>query len=139
VTLVQTLYCQGNDSQCWKAFVRSAVSTDQLYLAARACGWQARPGGPDLCVECKEKAKAARRKPGTCASCEFQVEVEFRDSLGHDNLGHRTANTLASHGVRTWAALLDLKAPTLRKLGGLGDGAQTRIAWAQHHPKERFV
>lgn len=139
MTLVQTLYCQGNNNDCWKSIVRSHVSTDELYLAARACGWQARPGGPDLCVECRAAAKAAGRKPGTCPTCVSGVPVEFRDSLGHDILGHRTANTLASFGITTWEALLALKAPTMRKMDGLGDMSQTRVAWAQAHPKERFV
>ena len=138
MTIVQTLYCQGKDNRCWQAFVRATCNTDDVYVAARACGWQARPGGPDLCAACRKAVQVERERPGTCPACLDNEPVEFRDSLGHDNAGHRTANTLAAQGVTTWDALLDLKAPQMRKLRGLGDIARERITWAQEHPKERY-
>jgi hypothetical protein len=138
MTLVQTLYCQGRENRCWQSFVRATGKTMDLYTAARACGWQARPGGPDLCPACSKEEALERTVAGTCPACLDFVRVEFRDSLGHDNAGHRTGNTLASEGIVTWEGLLALPAPRMRKIRGLGDIGQDRIRWAQRHPKERY-
>lgn len=137
MTLVQTLYCQGKNNRCWQSLVRITTDADLVYTTARACGWQARPGGPDLCAACRKEAELERQPPGTCPLCADFAPLEFRDSLGHDNAGHRTGNNLASQGITTWDALLALQAPHLRKLRGLGDVALQRIAWAQEHPKEK--
>lgn len=139
MTLVQTVYCQGNDNRCWQALARTTNSTDSLYTAARAFGWQARPGGPDLCPSCKKDAMEELARPRSCPGCVIFPHVEFRDSLGHDSTGHRTTNTLVGQGITTWDQLLALRAPHLRKMRGLGDMARERIIWAQEHPKEKFA
>lgn len=134
ILITTTLQCQGKAGACTATVTAGHVTAAELRSSARAGGWKAaNDGSKDLCPACAGPAPA-----GTCDICREHAEVEYRDVLGHDGLGHRLANLLASHGVVTFTQLLELTPPRLRKMRGLGEGGAGRIAWAQNNPTERF-
>jgi len=133
ITVTTTLRCQGKAGACTATLVSGDVPHSQLRTTARAGGWKAdNDGSKDLCPAC-----AGPPPVGTCETCREHAEVEFRDALGHDGLGHRLANLLASEGVVTFTQLMELTPPRLRKMRGLGEQGAGRIAWAQNDPTGR--
>lgn len=131
ITTTHTLTCQGLAGHCPASMSTSTGTPNTLRTAARRAGWSTvgrAGGGRDTCPDC-----TAAPPPGTCHACRDHHPVEFRDGLRHDPVGHRLANLLASEDVTTVADLLDLSAPRLRKMRGLGTTGAARIAWAQNH------
>lgn len=134
ITMRATMRCQGKAGACLATVHADHVTAAQLRAQARAGGWQAENDGTkDLCPSCSGPVPE-----GCCPLCRDHAEVEYRDALGHDGLGHRIANLLASHGIVTWTQFLALSAPQLRKVRGLGEGGFGRIGWAQNNPNERY-
>jgi hypothetical protein len=127
------LQCQGKAGACLASLTMNEGTPTLIRRQAETGGWKApQHGGKDLCPAC-----AGPPPVGTCPTCRDHAEVEYRDALGHDGVGHRVANLLASHGVVTWQHLLDLSPPKLRKIKGLGQTGAGRIGWAQNNPNER--
>lgn len=141
MTLELILRCQGRGGRCAMSFVRTASTPKDIRNAARAGGWScAHNGSRDLCPLCTA-ARAAHGEepaPGTCTRCHRGPVLEFRDSIGHDGLGHQVGNLLASQGITTWDKLNGLSMQTMFAIPGLGDGCISRIRWAQDHPKEDY-
>lgn len=134
MTLVTThaLYCEGKEGDCDASWVMIDTSPQKLRAAAREAGWQADQNTePDLCPECLNPPD------NTCPLCHEDPYVEYREAMGHDTVGHRLANLLARNDVTTWAALLALTAPTIRKMRGLGETGKGRICWVQNMAKRR--
>lgn len=128
------LHCQGKAGACLATLTMDHGTPTLIRQAAREGGWKAdhTGGSKDLCPSCAGPAPV-----GTCPICRDHAEVEYRDALGHDGIGHRLANLLASHGIVTWTQLLSLTPPRLRKIRGLGETGAGRIGWAQNNPTER--
>lgn len=125
--------CQGKAGACLAVLQADQATHSELRAQARAGGWKAdNDGSRDLCPAC-----AGPPPEGTCPTCREHAEVEYRDALGHDALGHRLANLLASNGIVTWEHLMSLTPPRLRKIRGLGTNGAGRINWAQNNPNER--
>lgn len=134
VIMRAVLRCQGKAGACLASLTIDNATAHELRAQARLGGWRANhDGSKDLCPAC-----AGPVPEGCCAACREHPEVEYRDSLGHDGLGHRLANLLASHGIVTREQFQSLSAPQLRKIKGLGEGGKGRIGWAQNNPSERF-
>lgn len=134
VTITAVLHCQGKAGACLASLTMENGTPTLIRQAARDGGWTAPQSGgaKDLCPAC-----AGPPPVGSCPTCRDHAEVEYRDALGHDGVGHRVANLLASHGIVTWTHLLALTPPQLRKIRGLGETGAGRIGWAQNNPHER--
>lgn len=135
MSLVTThsLYCEGKEGHCDASWVMIDTSPQKLRAAAREAGWQAdQDATPDLCADC-----LAPPPDHTCDACREHPYVEFREGMGHDMVGHRVAKLLAARGITTWAALLALAPPTMRKMHGLGETGKGRIGWVQSTAKRR--
>lgn len=134
ITTTVTLHCQGKAGHCLAVLTAQNLSPSEIRSQARAGGWKSdHDGSKDLCPAC-----AGPVPVGCCPLCRDHAEVEYRDALGHDGVGHRVANLLASQGIVTWSHLLALTPPRLRKMRGLGQTGAGRIGWAQSNPNERF-
>ncbi|MEV6401244.1 hypothetical protein AB0M39_41810 [Streptomyces sp. NPDC051907] len=119
--VIITIQCDGQDGACSAQLQRTGRSLSAAELAARGAGWSIRKSVP-LCPAC---APASHRG---CYRCSFYSE--FSDAMGHDQLGHRTVNKLASEGVTTWAQLRVLSRERLRFIEGLGLTAVGRVEHA---------
>lgn len=132
MTLVISLYCQGNHDQCPASFLQTGGQPSEARMLARAAGWQCEANSTrDLCPSCRVQEERGILPPGTCRACHGRIITDFADALGHDLVGHRAGNLLISEGITTWQQFLALSPPRLRKLRGLGQAGTDRIAAAQ--------
>src|SRR5687768_8536089 len=99
MTRVMIYECHGQKRGCHKRLEMPFKNLDQVEDLVQARGWVQR-GEQDLCPVCNDAA--VRRHP-KCPNCTHPSE--FSDALGHDRLGHGTANALAAVGIRTWEEL----------------------------------
>lgn len=133
MTFVISIQCDGQGRACPAELHREGRASALVVTAAKAGGW-AFPEGPDgraLCPAC------APARPQGCPRC--MVYVDFSDAVGHDPVGHRAVNKLASHGVTTWPKLIELPTEKLAAIKGLGKAAVERVEEArqQHIEKAR--
>ncbi|MGP4083149.1 helix-hairpin-helix domain-containing protein [Streptomyces sp. KR55] len=131
MTFVISVQCDGRNKACPSELNREGRISALVVTAARSVGWTF-PDGPEgraLCPNCTPAP------PPGCGRC--LVYVEFSDTVGHDRIGHMAVNKLASHGVSTWARLIELPVKELTAIKGLGDVAIGRVEKARQEHIEK--
>jgi hypothetical protein len=100
VTRKIVFVCNGSSGDCHQRLeLTFGGNIVRAEAEARDRGWDVRASRQDFCPACV----IAFQIPNDCPRCKFRTD--FGDALGHDQLGHRATNALATAGIRSWDQL----------------------------------
>lgn len=117
--VIITLQCDGQNGACPTTFVRITHSLTGVQAEATKKRWTFRADGQIICPTCTPAPRQG------CPRCLFISE--FTDAMGHDLLGHKVTNLLASVGVTTWQQLSAMPIQDMHDIPQMGGTCMGRI------------